>query len=544
MLSGLFAASTSASAVKHFAIRLNSSFIVLRGSDQAASSALLQGVLVLCLAESLKVHNIHLRLTGTCRVAWHNKGRHTRRMAKDESIFYEKDWIFADAGKNKIETLPAGNYEYPFTVTIPGDTPESVEGLESSWIVYRMRASIDRGKFAHHLHTRKHLRIVRTLDAHDLALSHEMSIDNFWADKLDYHLSTPSKAVVFGSTVKAVMRLSPLDKGISISSITLDLEEIQDFRMGFKRERYKRIVSSKKLDLVEDLDQPFDEEAGVDGWRASHELALPKSLKECLQDTDCLGIRIRHRLNFNIQMLSLNGVSSELRASLPVAIFISPQLPIGDNNIVSQNLTGTQALRDLGSFAPPLYGEHQFDQLYSDIDPSGFITPAAIGESGMNTPRIALSRNVSSEALQSHYSPRGVPVAPSALSSRLQNLPDIGSHHEASKLSSANRTNERTPSGSSYTESGPPSPGRDSDHSSNPLSRRGSEERRVESPDIQYVHKDLDPVALSQVPSYFTAITNDSRTPISVSLPHYNVVVVEPLALARAAPHKPALAAP
>jgi arrestin-related trafficking adapter 4/5/7 len=65
-----------------------------------------------------------------------------------------------------------GNYEFPFEVLLPGDTPESVEGLYDCWIVYRMKATIARGRLAHKLHARKHLRVVRTLDPSSLEISH------------------------------------------------------------------------------------------------------------------------------------------------------------------------------------------------------------------------------------------------------------------------------------------------------------------------------------------------------------------------------------
>jgi hypothetical protein len=50
--------------------RLESDVIVLRGPESEASSQILRGVLVLCLAQPLKVEDVHLRLTGQCRVGY------------------------------------------------------------------------------------------------------------------------------------------------------------------------------------------------------------------------------------------------------------------------------------------------------------------------------------------------------------------------------------------------------------------------------------------------------------------------------------------
>ena len=96
-----------------------------------------------------------------------------RKLAHKERIFLEKTWNFKDAGKSKTEVLPAGNYEFPFDTIIEGSMPESVEGLEHSWVVYRFKAEIGR-KFQKDIVIRKPLRIVRTLDSGALELSQTM----------------------------------------------------------------------------------------------------------------------------------------------------------------------------------------------------------------------------------------------------------------------------------------------------------------------------------------------------------------------------------
>lgn len=81
---------------------------------------------------------------------------------------------------------------------------------------------------------------------------------------------------------------------------------------------------------------------------------------------------------FSLRILKVN-------AALPLQIFISPLLTIDeDNNLTTQNPRAMDA-GALNAMAPPGYGEHQFDQLYSDVDPSGFQTPAGM-MSGAATP--------------------------------------------------------------------------------------------------------------------------------------------------------------
>lgn len=62
-----------------------------------------------------------------------------------------------------LETLAAGKHEYPFRFLIPGDIPESVEGRGDIYLVYGLKAVLDRGSTWRSLEVRRHLRIVRTL---------------------------------------------------------------------------------------------------------------------------------------------------------------------------------------------------------------------------------------------------------------------------------------------------------------------------------------------------------------------------------------------
>ena len=76
--------------------------------------------------------------------------------------------------KKNADTLPAGNYEWPFDMVLPGSTPESLEGLYDTWIIYRMKATIERGMLQQNFAARKQVRIIRSLDPTALELAHSM----------------------------------------------------------------------------------------------------------------------------------------------------------------------------------------------------------------------------------------------------------------------------------------------------------------------------------------------------------------------------------
>ena len=206
------------------------------------------------------------------------------------------------------------------------------------------------------------------------------------------------------------------------------------------------------------------------------------------------------------------------------------------------------AMEDL---TPPQYGEHHFDQLYSDIDPSGFVTPAG-GLSGMSTPLASRSRNVSTENLASSDNLASNDFT--TLQSRLNTLDAAGTNAiirerqpHRSQLSSSGDANgsyldvhwwdnsgTSTPQnslprtgyfGHPRTNSNAQSPG-DSD----PVSRRVSVEDSVSSgPATPPQHIEYSAEILSKVPSYTTALQSQTRTPVNSGLPTYQSATQEAL---------------
>ena len=57
---------------------------------------------------------------------------------------------------------------------LPGTTPESVEGMVDSWLIYRMKATIERGILQRNILARKQVRLIRTLDLGALEFAHAM----------------------------------------------------------------------------------------------------------------------------------------------------------------------------------------------------------------------------------------------------------------------------------------------------------------------------------------------------------------------------------
>ncbi|KAL2256975.1 hypothetical protein VTK26DRAFT_824 [Humicola hyalothermophila] len=520
-----------------FEIRLPNDFIVFRGNDHEASGQLLQGTVVLCLSAPLKIEDIHLKLTGTVHYFWTDvkvtaTGLSTTKIDKSLDFFEHRWEPFVGIGaqdRARGLTLQPGNYEWPFELMLNGDTTESVEGMREASITYKLKATITRGLLAHDLRAYKRLRVIRTLEASALEFLHAMSVENIWPNKIEYSIVVPQKAVVFGSQIPVEMRFTPLLKGLELGDITIKLIEVHNIILqthgGAQTREHKKerevdswVISPKRDEHWQDM----IDETGQEGWVMNQSLNLPKKLGKCLQDVNAKGIKIRHRLKLVVALINPDGHISELRATLPVMIFISPNMPLDEEgNLIRQLPNG--ASREAATMAPPGYGEHVLDQLYDDLDPVNIMTPIG-GRSGVSSPLRAHSRTSSAENLAAMI--HGTPISPALLSSRLQSM-SLEQHHRPSSWYS-NLSEAGVVAGLPHTaDSNIVSP-----PMSVPVTRRNSGEGSLPESATPAEHIDFPEISeLSKVPSYQTAV----RTPVTplnlsegVALPDYQTAMSAP----------------
>ena len=218
-------------------------------------------------------------------------------------------------------------------------------------------------------------------------------------------------------------------------------------------------------------------------------------------------------------------------------IFLSPNLPLDENNnLINQNAQAI-ASESLTS-APPMYGEHQFDQLYNDVDPSGYMTPAG-GASGFATPFYSQSASTSTENLASMDMMASGNIAPNVLQHRLNNLDTAGANRFARDRAHGSTSGDEIPEhespefsatqshlpGRGYFDNPTGTTSRHSNSNSNPVSRRISEEDPwAATPQ----HIEFSSEEMSKVPSYSTALQSRAM-PINDNLPNYQTAMRTPV---------------
>lgn len=505
--------------------------LVIKGSAHEAPSVLVNGSIVLSVLEPISIKKLSLKLYATLRLKWTNsyetqRGSVLKKPFRYEKRIFEHNWDSFDLNnlydnynsksptltrknssanssssslksygkKSKSSTnlasfgsstslsgsannshlLLQGNYEFPFSAVLPGSINESVEGLPGATVVYKLQANIDRGRFSNDLVVKKHLRVVRTLTPDSVELSETMAVDNTWPKKVEYTISIPSRAVAIGSSCPIHMILVPLAKGLKLGKIKVTLSEYYSCCGSYgpphsgERNIHDIVIPASNQEITDDK------------WEINSTINIPASLSKCTQDVDILNnIKVRHKLKFVVGLINPDGHVSELRASLPLILFISPFVALGVKNfdrerhgsIASEgsagsfndipsdndelddddvifapdpettpaNLSSQNSITNAERMAPPNYENHIYDRLWSEIviedtpegsraatpapgTPNGYQNSESLTDSGgmgkltENLRRLHLQRQAEVNSQPSLDSLAGLPGASSAVS--------------------------------------------------------------------------------------------------------------------------------
>lgn len=483
-------------------------FIVFHGGEHEASPVKLTGIVRLTTPESMSISKPKIRLEGKRKISWLNMVNLSYTETTDKNSFWtQEEKLGSIESAHKVK---AGVIEWPFEFELSPSMPESVEGLANTYIAYHLHASVSRsGWNAKDVVAQQHIRIVRTLGQESMETTRGRVNNDIWANKVSYSISIPTDAFVFGTSISADVEISPIKKGLEMGKVDLRLvetvvkriqaSELPDARSDRTRSEETE-VAREVLDFPEDSRVIYDDETpdnptmSDEMYRFRVTLPLPNSLNKCRQDVDSHQINITHKFKIMINLHNPEGHVSQLVCRLPVKLFISPNLPVDESNQVCRQPNGAtdEALNNTEASvsAPPQYGQHQLDQLFSDMDVTGYITRAPSVAASPSNGSLRSRSGSNEEIPRSTGSPSG-----------LANGAQLDQHGSASPTVLRSRL-AHLQEGESDME---------------PVSRQASEEDGSEVQQADYDMNDL-----LRVPSYGHALrTTGNITPLTDGPPTY-----------------------
>ncbi|KAG7662990.1 uncharacterized protein J8A68_003500 [[Candida] subhashii] len=336
--------------------------------------------------------------------------------------------------------LPKGNYSLPFSVYLPTNVAETVEGLSVASIQYRLHCEIERGRFEKNHSTSKYLRIVRTLHPQNFNLCDTLEVNNTWPNKVEYSVKAHKKGIAIGSTIPIDILIIPMLKGLSLKGIKCSIVQHYHVKLDdIRSPEFEKIIGST------DLAVPNMDDLEYEKWSFKTYYKVPEQLKILTQSCDCKNsmIVVKHRLKLVIQIRNPEGHVSELRINLPIFVYISanagrvvgrhftidepygtfhpcdstedvlfkhpehPSLSSSARSPPSSTETDNEdeiddvdlASLDRQEEAPPLYQEHVYDEVFDADNPPQ--SPLIRIHSPGNSPSLMNTTNSSCEDLSS-----------------------------------------------------------------------------------------------------------------------------------------------
>ncbi|KAI0462552.1 hypothetical protein LJB42_004046 [Komagataella kurtzmanii] len=213
--------------------------------------------------------------------------------------------------------LSQGNYALPFQVSLPANVPDTVEGLRSGSILYKLHGVLNVAK-GKGISTYKYLRIFRTQLQSSLALSQECVLEDNWADKLQYQITLPSKGIPIAGQATVQILIIPFTKELKLGKIRISLEQY-----FWLQNSHAQIFGDSSVVFRKNIAVSTDD-LGQDRWDILRTFDIPSNLKEITQSVEVRDnlLTVKHKLKICIELI-LDGVTSEVRASVPVTVYVS-----------------------------------------------------------------------------------------------------------------------------------------------------------------------------------------------------------------------------
>ncbi|KAE8404924.1 hypothetical protein BDV37DRAFT_246577 [Aspergillus pseudonomiae] len=349
-------------------LSLDKSCIFLPSSNCSENKPRISGKLRLSLGQAITVRGISVQVRGIAKLPY------------DEGIFfqsYHEENTFvttqplASSHQQNPFTLPPGDYEFPFSISLDSNLLETITSLGSSYRSYQVLATIKR-KWNRNVIVSKPIRIYKRFSIEDSLnwLSALNAIDKQWDDVAQYNVSIPDVNIPFGATFPVKLRLAPLSKRIKLQALTIDVLEQHELRIkapaSYSAQFNVHFLSSKQEHVIfserHNLDgciSPESEESDLE-WCITKAISLPQDLEACTQDVSSNTITIKHHVAFTVELLGVGEGLSMIKGTIPFNIYMSP-------HVISEHGTvrglHTDRFHDDYVPPPPLYSKHQNDRL-------------------------------------------------------------------------------------------------------------------------------------------------------------------------------------
>ncbi|XEV03046.1 hypothetical protein FSHL1_008333 [Fusarium sambucinum] len=338
-------------------IKPDHDYVFLSGHGAEAQGQYLRGNVALFVPEGQHPQGVQLKFTS--RMWLGNHTAPTENVAKwqhkEETIYNWSPFLVADQiGK----PVPNGKkYEWLFELFIRGDQEETFKGCTRCSITYLLEASTIHLDSSKDTHSFAPIRIIRTPAFSSYELMDPTSAHGKWSTRAEYNVSVRHRAIALGGLIPIEAQVAQLCSTNNVSKARFYLRETHTVEAnctsGSIAYEGQRVVTEWPLAL--------EQQGQLQSWQQC--LHLPLAMRNCSPDFSLPGITISHSLHLEVTTVQ-DGITTEDDVSVPIYLFISPELPVNGWGIfVRQNHITSKEVNDLlaeGLRVPPRYCRGDF----------------------------------------------------------------------------------------------------------------------------------------------------------------------------------------
>ncbi|KAJ7493370.1 hypothetical protein B0H11DRAFT_2228146 [Mycena galericulata] len=348
-------------------ILLDHDHVFLRGTGADVEPARLSGNVALYLNEPTTIRSITLMFRGKAFLPVPlQQDPLSSSNPPSTYVLCKHNWSFLEGQKKHNYTLKAGRHLFPFQIQLGGSLPCSIitDAFGGASVTYKLRAVAQRTGFSHNIQAVTPVYVLRSLGQTALEYQQTRDIEHVWAEKLMFSVAIPHIAWAAGDELVALLKVSPLVKGVGVLNVTSSLRETTKVfnRSGSLTRTVAttthEIIGGKAVEVRETVDDKgkhshfslppqshSGSEAGPSGASGSSSDASPTTtLSEPAQGEDdvvtVLNIRlpsyltpshplepitVTHSIHWSVIVTNADGHLSELFCSLPI-LLLDPHL--------------------------------------------------------------------------------------------------------------------------------------------------------------------------------------------------------------------------
>ncbi|KAF4975103.1 hypothetical protein FZEAL_8051 [Fusarium zealandicum] len=312
-------------------IKPDCDYLFLSGQGEEAHGQYIRGKVLLALSGDEAVQGVQLKLTGHFWMGDHDADTDEAAGWKSTDFLVHEWGLFKVPGSYKQQHGGTRNYEWPFEHFINGNQQESMRGCDRCRITYRLEASTISEGPSNDFRDFVPIRIIRCPPLSDFELLDPITLQGKWLGRVEYSVSLRHQATALGGLIPIEAKIANVGAGLRLTSAKFYLRETHTVHDKHLADLFsyqgQRTVTEWPLLLCD---------KGRQGQTWQQCLHLPRIVRKCSPDFNVRGITISHSLHFAATLRESDGTESEYEDSMPIIVFISPELPINGWGVFAQ----------------------------------------------------------------------------------------------------------------------------------------------------------------------------------------------------------------